>query len=54
MVNQLSGVRPSVLDSRSAISELMPLLPFNIRFKVDGATASFAASCLPVISKGSR
>ena len=40
MAIQLSGERPSVFESRSAISELMPLVPFSTRLSVEGATPS--------------
>ena len=45
---------PKAFESLSAISELTPLLPFKIRFSVEGETPSFEESCLPVIPNGSR
>lgn len=38
MASQLSGERPGALESRSAISELMGLIPVRMRFSVDAAT----------------
>ena len=54
MANQLSGDRPRALERRKAISELMLLFAFKMRLKVEGDTPSLKASCLPVISKGTR
>jgi len=51
MISQLSGERPKAFESRSAISELMPLLPFKIRLSVEGETLNLEESCLPVIPK---
>jgi hypothetical protein len=48
IASQLSAERPSTIDQRSAISGLTPLEPLRIRFKVNGATPSFAASSRPL------
>ena len=54
MANQLSGDRPRALERRKAIYELILLFAFKMRLKVEGHTPSLKASCLPVISKGTR
>ncbi len=53
MASQLSGERPSALDSRSAISGLIALRIATIRASVDGDTPRLSASDRMLISKGS-
>ena len=53
MLSQLSGLRPSTLDSRSAISGDTALLPFTTRLSVEAATPRCVTSVLQLIQCGS-
>jgi hypothetical protein len=44
MASQLSAVRPSALESRSAISGVIRLVPLRMRLRVEAATSSFSDS----------
>ncbi len=52
IASQLSGVRPSTLESRRAISGLIPLSPFSTRDKVEGEPPRFTASWRELMLKG--